>query len=89
LEWLFFAPWLYLLINFQLLYQSDSVDSSKSQLWPLGGALSLSLSIIFTLSRQGNIGWDSHVAISEAPATLVRGVEGDEVASALSYAMDP
>jgi len=27
---------------------------------------------------EGNIGWDSHVAISEAPATLVRGVEGDE-----------
>jgi len=27
---------------------------------------------------EGNIGWDSHVPIQDAPDTLVRGVEGDE-----------
>jgi coproporphyrinogen III oxidase len=27
---------------------------------------------------EGNIGWDSHVPVAAAPATLVRGLEGDE-----------
>jgi coproporphyrinogen III oxidase len=31
-----------------------------------------------TGTSEGNLGWDSHVPIAEAPATLVRGVDGNE-----------